>query len=325
MKLLDVISVGDAMADLFLTLEKNDEHITAHDDSIEFTLGDKIHVEKGKLTAGGIACNVSVGLSRLGENVGFIAELGSDSFSSSIIETLEKEHVDITLVVRGEKESSLAVGIQYAGDRVLFVEHVRRPHDFSFVDVSCKWVYLAGIGDVWQHAYTQTLSYISRTSAKLAFTPGSTQLHSDDKVMFDVLSQTEVLLLNKEEAEHILSLRNLSSSDMETIITHLLTIGPRIVSVTDGNNGSFAGSNEGNFHMDPFPAIVVEKTGAGDSYASGFLAAIMQGNDIKTAMRWGAANAASVVTKVGSQDGLLTKSQLQDILIKHQEGEPKEI
>jgi ribokinase len=325
MKLLDVICVGDAMVDLFLTLPKNDSHIISHDNKIEFVLGDKIHIEKGKLVIGGIACNVAVGLSRLGNKIGFAGELGNDVLATKIIQTLENENIDTSLLAKGDKESSLAVGVQHEKDRILFVEHVRRQHDISFVDASSPWIYLAGIGDVWQHAYKQTLEYVARSGAKLAFTPGSTQLHSDEKVLFDVIKNADILLLNKEEAEHILLTQNLPFKDPKTIITQLISLGPKVVSVTDGINGSFSGDGEYVYSLPIYPAEVVEKTGAGDAYATGFLAAFIHGKDIKTAMKWGGANAASVVTKVGAQEGLLTKDAIEAKLEQHKNVEVTEL
>jgi sugar/nucleoside kinase (ribokinase family) len=58
----------------------------------------------------------------------------------------------------------------------------------------------------------------------------------------------------------------------------------------------------------------VEKTGAGDAYTAGFLAAVLNSQPIKEAMRWGAFDAASVIQKIGAEEGLLTKTELEDKL-----------
>jgi len=60
----------------------------------------------------------------------------------------------------------------------------------------------------------------------------------------------------------------------------------------------------------PVPAVVVEKTGAGDSFATGCLAAIMLGQSMRTALLWGSLNAASVIGQVGTQPGLLDRDEL---------------
>jgi ribokinase len=68
---------------------------------------------------------------------------------------------------------------------------------------------------------------------------------------------------------------------------------------------------------------VVERTGCGDAYASGFLSAVMNNQVIPEAMRWGTANAASVIGRVGSQAGLLTRTEIDKMLSTHPKLQPK--
>jgi sugar/nucleoside kinase (ribokinase family) len=60
---------------------------------------------------------------------------------------------------------------------------------------------------------------------------------------------------------------------------------------------------------------VVEKTGAGDAFSAGFLAAIIHGLEIPEAMKWGSINSANVIGKIGAEEGLLTKFELEQKLI----------
>jgi ribokinase len=84
------------------------------------------------------------------------------------------------------------------------------------------------------------------------------------------------------------------------------------VVITDGKNGTYALDNDGNFyHQKIINAPVVEKTGAGDSFATGFLASRIYGHDIQTSLQWGTINAASVIGKVGAQPGLLMKEEIE--------------
>ena len=55
-------------------------------------------------------------------------------------------------------------------------------------------------------------------------------------------------------------------------------------------------------------------TGAGDAYGTGVVAAFCYGKSLAEAMRWGAANGASVVEQIGPQAGLLTYDQMQEKL-----------
>ncbi|MBM4402687.1 MAG: carbohydrate kinase family protein, partial [Candidatus Cloacimonetes bacterium] len=60
----------------------------------------------------------------------------------------------------------------------------------------------------------------------------------------------------------------------------------------------------------------LEMTGAGDAFSAGFLASLTLGENVSEAMRWGNANSASVIQKIGSQEGLLNREQLGKMLKK---------
>ena len=64
----------------------------------------------------------------------------------------------------------------------------------------------------------------------------------------------------------------------------------------------------------PDPAPPVDRTGAGDAFASTFVAALIKGNTIAGALQWAPINSMSVLQKVGAQAGLLTEAELEHFL-----------
>ncbi len=77
--------------------------------------------------------------------------------------------------------------------------------------------------------------------------------------------------------------------------------------------------------MKPYEITAKAKTGAGDAYASGFLAALIHGKSPVDAMKWGAANAAGVIQKIGAHRGLLKRAGVNRIIKKHANISPKKI
>jgi sugar/nucleoside kinase (ribokinase family) len=98
--------------------------------------------------------------------------------------------------------------------------------------------------------------------------------------------------------------------DLRHLLTALWKLGPPVIVLTDGSRGSYAFDGGKVWHLDVFPTKPVEMTGAGDSFATGFLAGRLYGKDLMTCLRWGAANAASVISVVGPQPGLLSKAKM---------------
>jgi sugar/nucleoside kinase (ribokinase family) len=64
----------------------------------------------------------------------------------------------------------------------------------------------------------------------------------------------------------------------------------------------------------PDPAAPVDRTGAGDAFASTFVAAAAKGLILEDALRWAPINSMNVVQKVGAQAGLLKEKELLQLL-----------
>lgn len=317
----DVVCVGDAMVDAFLTIQDASIHCRLNEKDCELCIryGEKIPVETCCFLLGGIACNVSVGLSRLGLRSTLIAEIGDDEFSAKIIKGLKAERVDTDHIAQTPGASaSFAIGINFKGERTLFVEHVKRAHEFAFDGLASQWIYLGGLGRQWKGAYERTLQFVEKQNAKLTFTPGSQQLAEGVDSFIEVLRSTHALFVNLQEAARIMNQESgirgegRNTGFVKESLKKIQTMGPRIVSITDGKNGSFAIDEQGKIYQMPlFPGDPIEKTGAGDAYTSGMVGALVLGLPVPEAMRFGAINAASVVARIGAQDGLLDRETIE--------------
>jgi sugar/nucleoside kinase (ribokinase family) len=93
-------------------------------------------------------------------------------------------------------------------------------------------------------------------------------------------------------------------------------LGPKIPVITDGPNGAYAFDGQKTwFHpIYPDPAPPVDRTGAGDSFASTLTSALALGLPLEQAMSWGPVNSMSVVQKIGAQEGLLPREKLEEFL-----------
>ena len=301
----DIVCVGNAKIDTFLTLHEATKNLRFLKETNELCIkfGEKITVDKAEILLGGNAANVAVGTSRLGLKTGLVAEIGIDEFAQKIINTLSSENVDTSNVVQTKgQQSSFSTIINFKKERTIFSEHVKRNHNFNFENISTQWVYLTSLGDEWKEAYDNTVSFVNNNKCILAFNPGTLQIEQGLNNIKNVLGITHVLFVNKQEAEKILS----TNSGVEELLKNLQKLGPKIVVITDGENGSYTIDDKGNISKKGIiKTEVVEKTGAGDAYSSGFISALIQDKSINDAMELGAKNSASVIGKVGAQGGLL--------------------
>jgi ribokinase len=319
--MLDILCVGDAKIDIFLNIPDNNPHfgLDKEKNKLFLSYGEKIYIDRYVLGIGGNATNTAVGISRLGLNVGLCAEIGEDEFSRKIFEELKQENINTDFISQTDKETSISIGLNYKNDRTLFTEHVQRAHNFDFTNLQTNYIYLTSLGNVWESTYQNVLEFKNNHKTKLTFNPGTIQLEKKGKIFMDILGNTDYLFVNKQEAEEIIYGRELESeiqtdSAIKKLLYSLKSLGAKNVIITDGDNGSFAQDENNEFHnFKKIDVQVVEKTGAGDAYAAGFLAAILNGKHIEVAMRWGSLEAASVIQKIGAEAGLLTKIALETV------------
>jgi sugar/nucleoside kinase (ribokinase family) len=331
--MLDILCVGDSKIDIFLQIPQSNPHFGLNDEKSKLfvSFGEKIYIERYVMDIGGNATNAAVGTARLGLSVGLCAEIGKDELSQKILNKLKKENISTNLLLQTDEDTSISVSLNYAGDRTLFTEHVKRDHNFNFGNEKTKFVYLTSLGNLWEETYEKTLSFVKQGDIKLAFNPGSIQLEKRGKVIMDIIESTDYLFVNKEEAEEILygkelNLAKVNENQIKKLLYGLRGLGVKNVVITDGENGSYVESERNEtYHLGIIKTEVIEKTGAGDAFSAGFLAAITHGLAIPEAMKWGAINSASVIGKIGAEGGLLTKSELEEKLLSNINLETEEI
>lgn len=326
MQEFDLISIGDSTVDLFMEISVEDAGSVFTLDSDErlvcFNWGSKVPVGKmARVGACGNAANSAVGSSRLGLKTAIYTVIGSDRDSQEIKDIFEREGVDTSFVVmESDKRSNLSVVLNYGSERTIFTYHEDRKYNLPELPET-KWVYYTSVAKGHDVLHKQVPEYVARTGARLAFGPGSYQLREGLEVLKPILAVTDILLLNKEEA-HILVGPSTGSGqdgdieDIKGLFQRLKDAGSKTVVITDGKNGSYV-SFDGRevWHTGvPEDVPVVEMTGAGDAYATGFLAAVCKGKELPEAMVWGTMNAASVIQYIGAREGLLTETKMQEFI-----------
>lgn len=317
----DIITIGDAMEDIFLfpsldEMEKPRTHrqIKSREDFDEylvFGLGDKITISDVEYSIGGTAANVAVGLARLGYKTGIVSAVGGDNTGIDIKNTLSKNDVNISnLKTFQSKKSSFSVIVSYKGERTIFVYHAFEPLNFHLPEhLSTKWFYLGPMAEGFERLYYKIVAQVVKNDIKIAVNPGSLQIAAGLNSFGGLLKLISLIFLNRQEAKILSGLSGLPQvKDMAKVI-HLQ--GPKIVVITDGKEGAYVYNGIDFFRIGPYPAHRVDSTGAGDSFAAAYLSATIEGESLREALKWGVINSASVIEKIGAQEGLLTKNTIK--------------
>jgi sugar/nucleoside kinase (ribokinase family) len=326
----DLISIGDTVIDTFIPLTDAEVDVVKGERKLLLRYGDKIPVENSISMVAGNAANNAVGASRLKLKTAIYTNDGGkddDKADLRIKSKFKEEGVDTRYVVENpDLPSNHHVVLDFKGERTILIHH--QPWKFNLPDLDkSRWVYLTSMSPSYtqSNVVDQIINYAERNSVKLAYQPGTFQIKQGVKKQSRLLSLTEIIFVNLEEAKILLGHEIGESIPIKKLLKGLADLGPRLVVITDGGEGSFGFDGEKYFSLGVFPAKLIEMTGSGDGFATATMAGLFYGNDLSEAMRWGAANGASVVEQIGPQRGLLTYNQMMSKLKENSKIVAKEI
>lgn len=316
----DVLSIGDIVTDAFIKLLP-DQAVTYENDQgkwLSMPFGTKLpfdHVEV--VEAVGNASNAAVAFARLGLESAFVTNVGGDAHGRDMIAALNKNGVDSRFVrINPGKKSNYHYVLWYKDERTILIKHEEYDYHWPHLrpNEMPKWAYFSSISEHALDYHDEVADWLeANPDVKLAFQPGTFQMKAGTERLSRIYARSEVLILNREEAA---SVSGGNVEDVQDLFNRLHKLGPKIVVVTDGPHGAYASDGENRFVMPlyPDPAPPVDRTGAGDSFASTFTAALVKGKSLEDALRWGPVNSMSVVQKVGAQAGLLSEKELEKFL-----------
>jgi sugar/nucleoside kinase (ribokinase family) len=320
MSQIDVLCVGDVVTDAFIKLfdDRAETYDTDHGPVLAIPFATKLPFDHAEvLSAVGNAANAAVNFARLGLKSGLVANVGGDSAGRDIISTLHHADVDARFVhINPGKVSNYHYVLWYKSERTILIKH--EEYDYHWPHLKPKeipkWIYFSSISKGALDFHDDLVEWLNQNpDVRLAFQPGTFQMEAGIERMRHVYGRSELVALNREEAVYV---TGGNYDDLHDLFNRLHGLGPRVVLISDGPNGSYASDGENRFKMPiyPDPGPPVERTGAGDAFTSTFVAAIMKGNTVDGALQWAPISSMNVVQHVGAQAGLLTEKELGELL-----------
>ena len=313
-----ILAVGDTFTDAFIKL---------HDDSakvVEANGKKWLCVEFGAkfpydyvdiVKAVGPSPNTAVALSRLGLRSGLTTYVGDDETGKETVDYLQSQGVDVSTVsIQPGAKSNYWYVLRYGDDRTMLTKN----EGYNYVWVQPQsvpdWIYLAQSGDDSWQLHQDILSYLNANpQTKLAFQPGTIHFKWGKEKLAEIYKRADIVILNREEAADV---TGASVESIPELVNAFHTMGTNIIIITDGKNGAYASDGQRILQIPnyPDPAPPYDRTGAGDAFASTLVAGLALGETLETALLWAPINSMSVVQKIGAQDGLLSREQLNQYL-----------
>jgi len=311
----DVMCVGAATLDIFMRSDKFRVVKSAEMPggvAMCEVYGGKMEVEEVEICSGGGGTNAAVSFAKKELKTAVVVEMGNDPQSLIVHQDLEGAGVDTRFVVQEPDETTAVSVILIADDggRSLMVHRgaaaMLTKRDMPLKDLETRWLYISSLGGNLE-LLSELLKWAKGHKVRVSFNPGMKEIVKAQKLR-KMLSQVEVLFVNREEAGE---LWGVEVWDEKVWQEGLVPEEARVTVVTDGERGGKVVENgKVRFWEGEKVRGVVDTTGAGDAFASGYIAALLYGHNYEKALMWGQRNAAGVIKKVGAKKGLLSLSEI---------------
>lgn len=308
----DIISIGSATRDVFLQTESFE--LRKHADSETGTeqclpLGSKIEVKKIVITTGGGGTNAAVTFGRQGFKTACVAVVGTDPTGQEIISELKSENVDTKFFQKHDDDYTAysTILVNPSGERTILSYKGEGQHfelkKIPLEKLEAKWFYVDSLGGHYD-LLEALINHASQNQIKIAFNPGGKELaHGLDKLS-PLLKNIDIYITNREEGAELVGTK---PEDQKETLDKLQQVVKGIVVLTDGHQGVKVRDGSKEYSAGVPDSPVVERTGAGDAFGSGFVSEYMRSGDISKAIQFATANASSVVTAYGAKAGILKK------------------
>ncbi|HML38028.1 MAG TPA: carbohydrate kinase family protein [Bacillota bacterium] len=309
MERFDVVCIGVVLMDL--PIGPVDEGIF-HEETTT--------VENVGLTTGGDAFNEAIILARLGKNPALMGQIGTDILGDVVVKRCEEERVDhsrlrrdsktatrINVVVVGKDGQRHFIKSQNGNSATLHSDEV----DYDFIGraraVSLASIFCSKLRD------PETIGKILKTAREHGvvtfadMVPMTARETIED--IADALSYLDYFLPNEEEAAMLTGLEN-----PDEMADCLLGYGIKNVVIKLGKDGCLVKNSRERHLIPAFPAKAIDTTGAGDNFAAGFIAAVLDGLKPEDCGRFANAVAAASTESAGATSGVKNMDQIKAIL-----------
>jgi sugar/nucleoside kinase (ribokinase family) len=312
----DVLTIGNAIVDVitpidreFLAREGLTEGIMHLVDAERSAyLYDRMPADKRQIS-GGSAANTAAGVASLGGRAAFVGKVANDDLGDIFAEDLKQigVHYGVGRLVDGPATARSMILVSPDGERTMNT-YLGACQQLTEADIIEDQIGKAAItymeGYLWdpqeaKKAFVRAAHYAHKQERATAFTlsdPFCVNRYRDEFLDLIRSKTIDYVFANVEELKALYETNDLG------VAVQGIAKDAELAAVTMGADGAMAIHNGEVITVPAFPVgQVVDATGAGDLFASGFLLAVARGQDFKTALQLGCLSASEVISHLGAR------------------------
>lgn len=290
-----VLCIGDLMLDVIAIIPSVPSELMIGNDN----------VSKISTHGGGAAGNVASWLAKAGAAVQIVGRVGHDSAGAALVSELDELGVEHTnLHIEGVNTGVVVVLVDPSGERTMLAETGANSgltiEDLPALD-GFDAVYLSGYAPLDLRSRPAVMEMVARINAAnipIYYDPATVggMITVPIEEIRSWIGKFYAILLNEEEAIFLSG-----HSNVDDALAHFLELC-EVVVIKRGSHGAIGKVRGGEkISIEAEPTTVIDTTGAGDSFAGGFIASFANNHDLVEAMRRGSHVAARCVAIVGAR------------------------
>ena len=265
---------------------------------------------------GGKGANQAVAVAKLGLPVSLIGKVGNDVFGDELLENLNRETVDTSMIVRHEGPSGVAfiyVFEQTSENHIIVISGSNKEvksNQISDKELSTSDVLISQlevppseIEDLFIRAKNSGTYRMLNTAPAL-------------EISKNLIRETDLLVMNESELEN-LSERSVDRENIDSIAEAIKVLNLKTtqsITVTLGSKGVYVYTNQKGDFIDGHKIEAVDTTGSGDCFIGALATHYLKSNDLLDSVNFANKAAALSVTKRGASASMPTLEEVVNFL-----------
>lgn len=311
MALKNILGIGNALVDI-LTQIPDDSILEKFnlpkggmyhvDAATSLKIGDYLKTYNNGMAAGGSSANTMSGAAKLGVETGYIGKVGRDERGRFFENAMRETHVKPMLMTTDTPTGCAEAFISKDGERT-FATYLGAALELCADDIKPEmfdgWdvFYVEGYLVLNRALLDKVLPLAKAKGMKVALDLASFNVVKDNQEYMQQLAKDylDIVFANEEEAKAF------GKTDDPLEALHQIASLCDIAVVKVGAKGAYVQQGTQIFRINPIPANVIDTTGAGDLWAAGFLAGLVQGKPLEQCGIMGATLAANIIEVIGAK------------------------
>jgi sugar/nucleoside kinase (ribokinase family) len=282
-------------------------------------LGSEILAQGMRMVLGSASAIFASGVARLGHIVGFVGKIGDDDFGRFCRDALLHAGISTDGLLLSSQPTGATIVLSTRDDRAL-VTHLGAIADLGYDDLppdlfrGFRHLHLTSyfLQERLRPDFLRLIREAKAAGLTVSFDPNSDPSQTWSPEIWEVLRIADVVFVNESEARALTGRANTPEA------MSVLAERTACAIVKLGSEGAAAVRGTENIHVDTFRVNVVDTTGAGDSFAAGFVHGLLMKRPLRECLLLANAAGALSATGVGGTAMQPDPRTLADFLTAHQ-------